>query len=313
MFYLRDLITFNFSTVIAAGGIPVVAAGNQGDDACSYTPSCSDYSIAVGSYNSDHDRSSFSNYGDCIEAWGPGSNILSSTYQDKTYGLSDGTSMASPIISGMIGQLLNLNPDENVTSFNEIKSLLSDDTYSFTINDCQSTQCNAYSIACDDLEDLEIIVEGDPECIHGILHDCGNGTLCSTGFVCCDLGCGECGGDGCSKRPGGESECCAKNINKKGKSCDVEEAPCVVNGNVTYSDSNAPHFQWFGLDILLENIYNMDEVMILYLAVAVTATAMTLCVCCIWWRLKKKTQYVKMQIPTGESDTSDEEDEELME
>jgi len=43
--------------------------------------------------------------------------------------------------------------------------------------------------------------------------------------VCCPLRCGDCGGHGCSKRPGGARACCAADISKTGKLCSATQGP----------------------------------------------------------------------------------------
>ena len=48
------------------------------------------------------------------------------------------------------------------------------------------------------------------------------------GYVCCESGCLECGGTGCSSRPGGSSSCCAGVIRSNGNSCSSNLSPCVV-------------------------------------------------------------------------------------
>ena len=98
-------------TVNATGGIVVTSTNNDDRDACSYDPACSDYAITVGAYSWSHTRSSFSNYGECIDAWGPGTTIKSSRFAYGEYITADGTSSASPFMAGMIGQLLQFNPD----------------------------------------------------------------------------------------------------------------------------------------------------------------------------------------------------------
>ena len=141
----------NFKSI---GGIVVVAAGNSDDDACYYGPAYATDAITVGSYTSNYTRSYFSNYGDCIDSWGPGSNIYSSFYNG--YGYFDGTSMASPAVAGLVGAIL-LTDEQDIT-FEEIKSLLqcSNDncTYVTNITDAKSTNEWTFSYDCDIIETL---------------------------------------------------------------------------------------------------------------------------------------------------------------
>jgi len=48
---------------------------------------------------------------------------------------------------------------------------------------------------------------------------CSEGKLNRMGVVCCASGCGKCGQTGCSKRPGGASECCPSTIKKSLQTC----------------------------------------------------------------------------------------------
>ncbi|CAM9189677.1 unnamed protein product [Pylaiella littoralis] len=46
---------------------------------------------------------------------------------------------------------------------------------------------------------------------------------------CCDSGCGECCGTGCSSRTGGGSKCCCSDIEESAYFCDGDaEPPCIV-------------------------------------------------------------------------------------
>jgi hypothetical protein len=62
----------------------------------------------------------------------------------------------------------------------------------------------------------------DPQCTYGII---GNDN------TCCPLTCGECGGSGCGSRPGGENMCCSSKILEENKSCNTNNAPCLLKEN----------------------------------------------------------------------------------
>ena len=59
----------------------------------------------------------------------------------------------------------------------------------------------------------------------------GNGTLGLRGthgvLACCALACGKCGGEKCSDRPGGRSQCCALDVKRSDRVCDMHPPPCV--------------------------------------------------------------------------------------
>jgi hypothetical protein len=46
---------------------------------------------------------------------------------------------------------------------------------------------------------------------------------------CCPASCGQCGGKGCAKLPGGKANCCTKEIEGNGKDCKTSKAPCSVH------------------------------------------------------------------------------------
>ena len=78
-------------------GVPViVAAGNNNGDACEISPARAPKAFTVGSTTSSDVRSSFSNYGACVDIFAPGSGVLSAWYNSDTASNTiSGTSMAS--------------------------------------------------------------------------------------------------------------------------------------------------------------------------------------------------------------------------
>jgi len=92
----------SIDALVGDGVTVVVAAGNQNTDACNYNPSWIPSAITVGSYALGGAMSSFSNYGTCIDVWAPGTDILSTIHtSDTSLGVSSGTSMACPHVSGL--------------------------------------------------------------------------------------------------------------------------------------------------------------------------------------------------------------------
>ncbi|MGA1687103.1 MAG: S8 family serine peptidase, partial [Ilumatobacteraceae bacterium] len=86
-------------SLVEAGIITAVAAGNSNANACYYSPAREPRVITVGSTTSSDTRSSFSNFGSCLDIFAPGSSITSAWYTGGTNTIS-GTSMASPHVAG---------------------------------------------------------------------------------------------------------------------------------------------------------------------------------------------------------------------
>lgn len=95
------------SAAVDAGVHVVVAAGNGDTDACSSSPSSSGGTqgpaITVGSVGQSAQRSSFSNYGDCVDVYAPGENVISAwTGGANMVNMLSGTSMATPHVTGIV-------------------------------------------------------------------------------------------------------------------------------------------------------------------------------------------------------------------
>ena len=87
-----------------------VAAGNENQNACNVSPARLAAAITVGSTTSTDARSSFSNYGTCLDLFAPGSSITSSWYtSDTATNTISGTSMASPHVAGVAALYLQSN------------------------------------------------------------------------------------------------------------------------------------------------------------------------------------------------------------
>lgn len=84
-----------------SGVTVVVAAGNDNADACNFSPARAAGAITVGSTTNTDVRSSFSNFGGCLDIFAPGSSIMSTWYTSNTAtNTISGTSMASPHVAG---------------------------------------------------------------------------------------------------------------------------------------------------------------------------------------------------------------------
>lgn len=128
-----------------AGVTMIVAAGNDDSDACNYSPASAPSAITVGATDDSNSRAYYSNYGSCLDIFGPGSDITSAWIgsPDATNTIS-GTSMASPHVAGVAAKYLSA---DNSLSVDQLTAKVISEATKDVVSDVESGSPNLMAYA----------------------------------------------------------------------------------------------------------------------------------------------------------------------
>jgi cerevisin len=97
----------------------VVASGNENSNSCKSSPASAKNVVSVMASSQDDYRAWFSNYGKCSTLYSPGVDVLS-TIPGNQVAKYSGTSMASPVVAGVLNHYLDMYPQHNQAQMKQI-------------------------------------------------------------------------------------------------------------------------------------------------------------------------------------------------
>ena len=94
------------ASCVDAGIVVVAAAGNSDANACNSSPAREPSAVTVGATDVTDTSAWFTNYGECVDIFAPGVDVLSTT-PEQTTSVFSGTSMAAPHVVGVVARYMD--------------------------------------------------------------------------------------------------------------------------------------------------------------------------------------------------------------
>ncbi|WP_318493233.1 S8 family serine peptidase [Photobacterium leiognathi] len=126
-FQTNDILNKATQEITKLGVIFVAAAGNDGSTACNYPAGNPNVLSVSGLGHNGYDiyASNDFNYGSCVDVYAPGKDVVVS--RQSGYGISNGTSFASPLVTGILASALSAN----VISPENFREVINNNSYRF--------------------------------------------------------------------------------------------------------------------------------------------------------------------------------------